>query len=161
VNESPDRLRAQLVRLLDWEEAHVGFDKAIEGVPPDRRGARAAGFEHTLWQLLEHLRLAQKDLLAFCVDPNYVHALKWPEDYWPQDPAPPGAAAWDESVADFRADRAKLEQLIRDANVDLFAKVPTGKGDQTYLRAVLLVADHNAYHLGQMIAVRRALGIWP
>ncbi len=149
------------MRLLDWEEAHVGFDKAVDGLPPDQRGLHAAGFEHTPWQLLEHMRLAQKDLLVFCVDPQYVHALRWPEDYWPQSPSPPGAVAWDESVADFRADREKLKQLICDAKVDLFAAVPTGKGQQTYLRALLLVADHNAYHVGQLIALRRALGIWP
>jgi hypothetical protein len=150
-----------LLRVLDWEEAHVGFDKAVDGIPADQRGFRAAGFEHSPWQLLEHMRLAQKDLLDFCVNAQYVHALKWPEDYWPQSPAPPGATAWNESIADFKADREKLKLLIRDAQVDLFATVPTGKEQQTYLRAILLVADHNAYHLGQLVAVRRALGIWP
>lgn len=161
MTESPDPLRAQLVRLLDWEEAHVGFDKAVDGVPPGQRGSQAAGFEHTPWQLVEHLRIAQKDILDFCVNAQYVHALEWPDDYWPQSPAPPNATAWDESVADFRADREKLKRLVRDTHVDLFATVPTGTGQQTYLRAVLLVADHNAYHLGQLVAVRRALGIWP
>jgi hypothetical protein len=106
------------------------------------------------------MRVAQKDLLDFCVNSQYVHALKWPEDYWPQSPAPPGATAWNESIADFKADREKLKRLIRDAHVDLFATVPTGKGQQTYLRAILLVADHNSYHLGQLVAVRRAFGIW-
>jgi hypothetical protein len=161
VRESPDRLRAQLVRVLDWDEAHVGFDKAVEGIPPDRRGAHAAGFEHSPWQLLEHIRLAQKDLVAFCVDPNYVHVLTWPDDYWPRSPAPPAPSAWDDSVADFRADRGKLKQLASDVRVDLFALVPTGTGEQTYMRALMLVVDHNAYHLGQLIAVRRALGVWP
>ena len=160
MKESPDPLRAQLVRLLDWEEAHVGFDKAIDGIPPNQRGSHIAGFEHTPWQLLEHMRVAQKDLLDFCVNSKYAHALKWPEDYWPQSPAPPRAAAWNESVANLKADREKLKQLVRDAHVDLFATVPTGQGKQTYLRAILLVADHNAYHLGQLVAVRRALGIW-
>ena len=155
-----ERLRAQLERLLDWEEAHVGFDKAVDGIPAGQRGARPAGFEHSPWQLLEHMRTAQKDLLAFCVDTQYTHDLKWPEDYWPQNPAPPGAKAWDESIAGFKADRDKLKELARDSRVDLFALVPTGKGQQTYLRAILLVADHNAYHLGQMVAVRRALGVW-
>jgi uncharacterized damage-inducible protein DinB len=155
-----DPLRAQLVRLLDWEEAHVGFDKAIDGIPASRRGSQAAGFEHTLWQLLEHMRLAQKDIIDFCVNVQYVHALKWPEDYWPRSPAPADGAAWSESVADFRADREKLKQLARDTDVDLFVPVPTGKPSQTYLRAILLAADHNAYHLGQLVALRRALGIW-
>jgi uncharacterized damage-inducible protein DinB len=160
VKESSEPLRAQLVRLLDWEEAHVGFDKAVDGIPTDRRGSHAAGFEHTPWQLLEHMRVAQKDLLDFCTNSAYVHALKWPEDYWPQSPAPPAATAWNESIADFKADREKLKLRVRDAHVDLFAPVPTGKAQQTFLRTILLVADHNAYHLGQLVAVRRALGIW-
>jgi uncharacterized damage-inducible protein DinB len=160
VKESADPLRAHLIRVLDWEEAHVGFDNAVEGIPADRRGSRIAGFEHTPWQLLEHMRVAQKDLLDFCLNAKYVHALKWPDDYWPQKPAPPSAAAWNESIADLKADREKLKQLVRDPDVDLFATVPTGEGKQTYLRAILLVVDHNAYHLGQLIAVRQALGVW-
>lgn len=160
MKESSDPLRAQLVRLLDWEEAHVGFDKAVDGIPADKRGSHVVGFGHTPWQMLEHMRVAQKDLLDFCVNSQYVHALKWPEDYWPQSPAPPDATAWNERIADFKADREKLMQLARDSHVDLFATVPTGKEQQTYLRAILLVADHNAYHLGQLVAVRRALGIW-
>jgi uncharacterized damage-inducible protein DinB len=157
---SADPLRDQLVRLLDWEEAHVGFDKGVDGLPADLHGARAAGFEHSPWQLLEHMRLAQKDLLDFCANPKYVHALEWPGDYWPKSPAPTDAEGWRRSVADYKADREKLKQLIRDGRVDLFALVPSGKKQQTYLRALLLVADHNAYHLGQLIAVRRALGAW-
>jgi uncharacterized damage-inducible protein DinB len=159
MNTSPDALRTHLVRVLDWEEAHAGLDAAVEGIPADKRGAHAPGFEHSPWQLLEHMRLAQKDLLAFCLSPRYVHTLKWPDDYWPS-PAPERAEAWANSVADFKADREKLKQLATDTTVDLFATVPTGKGDQTYLRSILLVVDHNAYHLGQLVAVRRALGIW-
>jgi hypothetical protein len=160
VKESPDPLRAQLVRLLDWEEAHVGFDKAVDSIPADKRGSHVAGFDHTPWQLIEHMRVAQKDLLDFCVNSQYVHALEWPEDYWPQSPAPPGATAWNESIADLKADRETLKLLVRDAHVDLFATVPTGNEQQTYLRAILLITDHNAYHVGQLVAVRRALGIW-
>jgi DinB superfamily len=157
---SADPLRAHLVRLLDWEEAHAGFDKVVLGLPGELRGVRPAGFEHSAWQLLEHLRLAQKDLLEFCVNARYEHALTFPDDYWPRRPEPPSPVAWDASVTGFKADREQVKQLINDA-VDLFATVPTGKGQQTYLRAVLLVADHNAYHLGQLVAVRRALGCWP
>ena len=105
------------------------------------------------------LRLAQKDLLDFAVNPAYVHALKWPDDYWPTDPVP-ASGAWNRSIEDFRADREKLKLLVRRPDVDLAALVPTGQGLQTYLRAILLVIDHNAYHLGQLVAVRRALGIW-
>jgi uncharacterized damage-inducible protein DinB len=160
MKKSPDPLRTQVMRLLDWEEAHVGFDDAVQGVPADRRGSLAPGFEHSVWQLLEHMRLAQKDLLDFCVNARYVHSLKWPDDYWPRNPVPPAETAWDASVKDFKTDREALKQLAQDADVDLFALVPTGKDQQTYLRALLLVADHNAYHLGQLVAVRRALGIW-
>ncbi len=91
---------------------------------------------------------------------KYTHGLEWPEDYWPRDPAPPSAAAWNKSVANLKADREKLQQLARDTRIDLLATVPTGEGKQTYLRAILLVADHNSYHLGQLVAVRQALGIW-
>jgi uncharacterized damage-inducible protein DinB len=154
-----DALRDHLARALDWEEAHVGFDKAVDGIPPDKRGARAAGFEHSPWQLLEHIRIAQQDILDFCVDPNYEHNMKWPDDYWPKEPAPPNAKAWTDSIASYTRAREDLKKLAREVD-DLTAKVPTGKGTQTYLRAILLVADHTAYHVGQLVAARRALGLW-
>ena len=156
---STDALRAHLARVLDWEDAHVGFDKAVDGIPADKRGARAAGFEHSPWQLVEHMRLAQADILDFCVNANYHHNLKWPDDYWPA-PAPSSDAAWTESLTSFKASRDDMKALAREVE-DLTATVPTGKGNQTYLRAILLVADHTAYHVGQLVAVRRALGIWP
>ena len=158
--ELEDPLRAQLVRLLDWEEAHVGFDKAVAGIPADRLGVLVEGFEHSAWQLVEHMRRAQNDLLAFAVNPQYVHEMSWPADYWPTHPAPIDTAAWDTSLAAFRTDRDALKALIRDKSIDLFALVPTGKGPQTYLRTIMLVIDHNAYHVGQLVAVRRALGLW-
>lgn len=154
-----DPLRLQLTRVLDWEEAHVGFDKAIDGLPLDQRGALAPGIAYSVWQLVEHMRLAQLDVLDFCLNANYVHAMKWPDDYWPQA-APADAQAWDNSVAGFKADRERLKNLARDETIDLHALVPKGTGHQTYLRAILLMADHNAYHLGQIVAVRRALGVW-
>ena len=150
--------RDHLVRLLDWEDAHVGFDKAVQGVPADARGALAAGFEHSPWQLLEHMRLAQEDILDFCLNASYEHALTWPDDYWPSL-APTSDSAWKESVASFTRTREQLKALARQVD-DLTAKVPTGKANQTYLRAILLVADHTAYHVGQLVAVRRALGVW-
>lgn len=152
-------LREQLVRILDWEEAHVGFDTAIAGIPPDKRGARAEGFEHSVWQLLEHMRLAQEDILDFCLNAQYVHSRHWPDDYWPKDPEPPGAATWDAGIASFKRDRERMKQIARDTK-DLYASVPTGNQHQSYLRALLLLADHNAYHLGQLVAARRALGLW-
>ena len=156
---SNDAVRDHLARFLNWEEAHVGFDKAVAGIPPDQRGARAAGFEHSPWQLLEHIRIAQDDILDFCVNANYEHNMKWPDDYWPTEPAPPNAKAWTDSIASYTRAREALKTLARTVP-DLTAKVPTGKDGQTYLRALLLVADHTAYHVGQLVAVRRALGVW-
>ena len=154
-----DAIREHLVRVLDWEDAHVGFDKAVANVPPEARGARPLGFEHSVWQLLEHLRLAQEDILDFCVNAKYVHNLEWPDDYWPKAAAPPSDAAWDASIAEFIRSRERFQQLAREVG-DLTASVPTGNAQQTYLRAILLAADHVAYHVGQIVAVRRALGRW-
>ena len=151
-------LRAQLRRLLDWQDAHAGFDAAVEGVPARLRGVRPEGSPHSPWELLEHLRLTQEDILDFCRNPAYAERT-WPDDYWPRGAAPPTPEAWEESVAGFRRDRAALQQLAADPSIDLFATIPHGTG-QTYLRELLLVADHNAYHLGQLVQVRRQLGAW-
>jgi uncharacterized damage-inducible protein DinB len=154
-----DAVRDHLIRALDWEDAHVSFDTAVAGIPPDRRGARAEGFAHSAWQLVEHIRLAQSDLLDFCVNAQYVHTMKWPDDYWPADPAPPSDAAWNDSLAAYARDLDALKRLTRE-QPDLAATVPTGKDGQTHLRAVLLVIDHTAHHVGQLISLRRALGVW-
>jgi hypothetical protein len=154
-----ENFRDHLSRALEWEEAHAGFDKAVAAVPPESRGLRPRGFEHSPWDLLEHLRRAQNDLLEFCAKADYKHTLTWPDDYWPADRVP-SEQAWNASVDGYRKDRAALQALVRDTSVDLSSLVPTGTGNQTYLRAILLVIDHNAYHVGQLIAVRRALGIW-
>src|SRR5262245_39872502 len=154
-----DALRDHLVRVLDWEDAHVGFDKAVAGIPVDKRGGRPPGFEHSPWQLLEHLRIAQEDILDFCVNPHYVHSMQWPDDYWPKDPAPPSDRAWTDSIAAYTRTRERFKKLVREQD-DLTATVPTGEGPQSYLRAILLAADHTAYHVGQLVAVRRALGVW-
>lgn len=151
-------LRAQLRKILDWEDAHVGFDTAVEGIPEALRGIATEGLPYSPWQLVEHLRLAQRDILEFCRNPAYVEG-RFPDDYWPPSAVPPTPAAWDESVAGFRRDREALKQLAADVTIDLFERIPHGTG-QTYLRELLLVADHNAYHVAQLIAVRRCLGIW-
>jgi uncharacterized damage-inducible protein DinB len=157
---SDAQLREQLARVLNWDEAHAGFDKAVAGVPFAACGAQAQGFEHTVWQLLEHLRIAQADILDFCANAAYVHTMKWPDDYWPKDLAPVSEDAWRASIAAFKRDREQLQALAR-TTPDLFALVPTGKGHQTYMRGILLAADHASYHVGQIVAVRRALGVWP
>jgi hypothetical protein len=153
-----DALRTHLIRLLDWQDAHVGFEAAVGDISSDVRGTQPEGLPYSPWQLLEHMRLTQRDILDFCRSPNYVER-KWPDDYWPRTSAPSTSEAWDESVAEFRRDREALKELAADRQLDLFAQVPHGSG-QTYLREVLLVADHNAYHIGQLVAVRRHLGVW-
>jgi hypothetical protein len=154
-----DRLRALLARLLDWRDAHADFDAAVDGLTPALRGVRPTAWPHSPWELVEHMRITQRDILDFCVDPGYVE-LEWPDDYWPPSAEPPSADAWAESIAGYRRDRDALRRLAADPAVDLFAPVPAGTG-QTYVRELLLVADHTAYHVGQLVAARRALGAWP
>ncbi len=156
---SDAKLREHLRKVLDWGDAHVDFDGAVEKIPPEKRGQAPAGIPFTPWQLLEHLRITQHDILDFCRNPRYEE-MAWPKDYWPESPAPPTAQAWDQSVTQYKKDRGDLVRLAVDASVDLFATIPHGNG-QTYLREILLVADHNAYHVGQLIIVRRGLGTWP
>ena len=160
MSPSDDRLRQYLAALLNWEQAHVGFDSVVDRIPTGSRGKPAPGFEHSAWQLLEHMRVAQHDLLDYCRNAQYKHTLTWPNDYWPVDPEPPTVDAWVDSVAAFRADRDALQHFVQDTGVDLFARVPAGEPSHTVLRSILIVADHNAYHLGQVVAVCRALGIW-
>lgn len=157
--DSADALRSQLLKLLDWEDAHAGFDAVAAGIPPSHYGSVPPGLPHSPWQLLEHLRIAQYDILDFCRNPQYEE-LAWPDAYWPSSSSPPSPEAWEESVASFRRDREALKTLAADPDLDLFAAIPHGEG-QTYLREVLLVADHTSYHVGQLILVRRLLGIWP
>ena len=159
MTDPDDALRAQLARFLDWREAHADFDAAVNGVPEGNRGVVPPGLPHSLWQLLEHLRIAQHDILDFCVNAQYEE-MTWPDDYWPATAAPPSADAWDASVSAYRRDREAVQALARDPTIDLFARIPHGSG-QTYLREILLVVDHAGYHVGQMVLVRRLLGIWP
>ncbi|MES1241898.1 MAG: DinB family protein [Acidobacteriota bacterium] len=155
---SDQSLRDHLLELLRGGSAHLRFDEAIEGLPAALRGARAQDLPHTPWQLLEHLRIAQWDILDFSRNPDYEHR-KWPDDYWPETAAPPDDQAWDRSVGQFRRDLKAMEDLVADPQTDLFAKIPWGKG-QTVLREALLIADHNAYHIGQIVTLRHALGAW-
>jgi hypothetical protein len=152
-------LREHLLYLLRSGGAHVDFEAAVADLPPDLRGGKVAGLPHTPWRLLEHLRIAQWDILEFCRNPRHASPT-FPEGYWPKGDAPPDDVAWNRSVAAFRADLRAMQALVADPATDLFAPLPHGKG-QTVLREALLVADHNAYHLGQLIVVRRLLGAWP
>ncbi len=144
---------------LDWDQAHVSLDNAIAGLSAEGRARRPAGYPHSVWQLLEHIRLAQFDLLDFCVNPNYSHDLTWPDDYWPKEAAPPSDDAWDASVEQIKRDRVALARFTTDGSVDLTATIPHGTG-QTYLRTVIVAVDHCAYHVGQIVDVRRLNGDW-
>jgi uncharacterized damage-inducible protein DinB len=150
--------RELLARLLAWEDAHVGYDAVVADIPPNLRGKLAPGLPHSAWQLVEHLRITQHDILNFCRHPNYEE-LVWPRDYWPASPEPPSEAAWKESLTAFRRDREALQKLATETTIDLTARIPHGSG-QTYARELVLVSDHTSYHVGQLVLLRRALGIW-
>lgn len=151
-------LREQLIKLLYWHDAHVNFDDVVEGIPPPLQGVRPEGLPYSPWELLEHIRITQNDILNFCRNPAY-EVPKWPDEYWPKTMSPPTPDDWQKSVQAFRTDREALQALTADPALDLYAEIPHGEG-QTYLREVLLAADHCAYHLGELVAVRRLLGAW-
>ncbi len=152
-------LRKHLIDVLKGGSAHVHFMDALEQFPANKRGTFAPGLPHTGWQLLEHSRIAQWDILEFSRNPKHV-SPGFPEGYWPKTPGPPSEADWDKSVQSFQRDLAEMIDLVKNPRTDLFAKIPHGDG-QTILRQALVLADHNAYHLGQLVDLRRALGAWP
>jgi hypothetical protein len=151
-------LRKQLVELLQGRGAHADFDEAVGGLPAKLRGAHAHDLPFTPWRLLEHMRIAQWDIVEFSRNAKHV-SPKWPEGYWPAGDAPARATAWEESIASFHRDLKAMEALVKNPATDLFARIPHGRG-QTILREAMLVADHNAYHLGQFVVLRRLLGAW-
>jgi hypothetical protein len=154
----PDKLlRKQLIKLLEGGDAHATFDDAVADLPAALQGKTPKGAQHSPWQLLEHLRIAQRDILEFAINPKHK-SPKWPEGYWPK-PSPPDEQAWNKSVQAFRSDMKRFTKLVAEDSTDLFAKIPHGDG-QTILRQALLAADHNAYHLGQLVLIRRLLGTW-
>lgn len=155
---SDQALRDHAIYLLNGGGAHLHFDKAIADLPADLRGAKIQGVFHTPWRLLEHLRIAQWDILEFSRNPDHV-SPDFPTGYWPAGDAPPDSGAWDETVASFKSDLQEMVNLVANPATDLFAVIPHGSG-QTILREALLVADHNAYHLGQLVVIRQALGAW-
>jgi hypothetical protein len=151
-------LRQQLVDLLESGGAHATYEAVVKDFPAELRGRKPDGFPHTPWMLLEHLRLAQWDILEFSRNPAHV-SPPWPAGYWPKTEAPRDDSAWSKSIREFRRDRKAMQNLVSDPKSDLFARLPWGDG-QTILREALLVADHNAYHLAQLVDVRRLLGAW-
>ena len=151
-------LREHLLELLNGGHAHATFDKAVKNLPVALRGKRPKGAEHSPWEVLEHLRIAQWDILEFSRNPAH-QSPAWPSGYWPAKPAPPDEKAWDKSVRAFRRDLKAMSDLVANPATDLFARIPPGNG-QTILREALLIADHNAYHLGELVLLRRLLGAW-
>jgi len=156
--EQSDDLRRHLIELLPGGHAHVGLDAALAGFPAKLRGVKPKGSAYTAWQLLEHIRIAEWDILEFSRNPKHVSPA-WPEGYWPKTEAPPSATAWNKSIASCRAHLKALEKLVASKKTDLFAPIAHGTG-QTVLREALLVADHNAYHIGQLVLLRRLVGAW-
>jgi hypothetical protein len=154
-----EKLREHVIELLHGGNAYPDFEAAITNMPVEKQGLKPPGLPHTPWRLLEHMRIAQWDILRFSIDPHHV-SPEFPKGYWPEGDAPPDETAWDRSVAAFRADLKTMMDLVSDPRTDLFAPITHGQG-QTILREALLVADHNAYHLGQLVTVRRLLGAWP
>ena len=151
-------LQDHLVELLEGGHAHISFDDAVKNWPAKLQGIRPEGTAHSPWEVLEHLRLAQWDILEFTRNPKHV-SPDWPSGYWPKTPAPPDAKAWNRSIQSFRADLSAMIKLVQNKKTDLFTPLPHGAG-QTVLREALLVADHNAYHLGELLLLRRLLGAW-
>jgi hypothetical protein len=152
------QLREHVVYLLNGGGAHARFDDVVKDMQEEVRGVKPSGLPHTAWMLLEHLRLAQWDILEFSRKSKH-QSPKWPEGYWPSTEAPPSTAAWNRSIQQFRKDLKAMQDLVANPKTDLYVRIPWGDG-QTILREALLVADHNAYHLGQLVDLRRLLGVW-
>ena len=158
-NDHDSSLRRHLLELLKGGSAHARFEEAIAGIPANLRGRKYAGLPHSPWMLLEHMRIAQHDILEFSRNRKHV-SPDWPKGYWPGSDAPPNSTAWNTSIRKFRLDLKTMQGLVANPKIDLHARIPWGDG-QTILREVLLVADHNAYHLGQLVDIRRLLEAWP
>jgi hypothetical protein len=151
-------LRAELDKILSGKGAHASFDEAVKGLPAKLRGVKPEQAPHSAWELLEHMRIAQRDMLEFCRNPKHK-SPKWPEGYWPKSAEPPSGKAWSESVAEFRKDLKAMRKLVADKDSDLYASFAHGDG-QTLLREALQLADHNAYHVGELVFLRRVLDCW-
>ena len=155
---SDQALREHVLYVLKGGGAHLSFEQAVAGLPPELRGAKVDGVSHTPWRLLEHMRICQWDILEFSRNPDHV-SPSFPDGLWPDSDSPPSPESWDQSLNAFREDLQAMIDLVADPKTDLLAEIPHGDG-QTILREALLVADHNAYHLGQFVFLRRCLGAW-
>jgi hypothetical protein len=153
------QLRYNLIELLKGGHAHASVEKIVRGIGPRARTTRPSGMPHTIWELLEHMRLAQEDILRYTIDPDWASPT-FPEGYWPGNSKPLTESDWDNSLSKFLSDLSDIIKLVEDSNIDLTSEIPHGQG-HTYLREILLVADHNSYHLGQIAQIRKVLGDWP
>jgi hypothetical protein len=158
--DAMEPLKKQLKALLEGGQAHAGFEDAVKDFPVDKRSVVPENLPYSAWQLLEHMRITQKDILDFCAPPTGGYQpLEWPKDYWPESPEPPYPGSWDNTVAAIRNDLEKFQALVASPTADLFKPFRWGQG-QNLLREALLIADHSAYHLGEIVLLRRLLGIW-
>ena len=155
---SDQALRDHIKKMIAGQDAHVDFEKAVADFPEDKRGARPEGARHSAWEILEHMRIAQSDILEFSRNPNH-ESPEWPDGYWPQEESPPDDAAWQYGIDTFLHDRKEMQELVANESVDLFAKIPHGTG-QTVFREAIVVATHNSYHTGELVLLRRLLGAW-
>jgi hypothetical protein len=154
-----ESIRTIVASTLDWEQAHATFDAAVAGLAADLRGRRPENLPYSVWELVEHIRIAQEDLADYMERADHP-TVKWPDDYWPATPAPPSDAAWSASLTAVRRDGGRLKALTMSPDIDLASPIPWGEG-RTYLRTILLAVDHTAYHVGQIILIRKLLGVWP
>jgi hypothetical protein len=160
VSDEQSALRKHLIALLRGGQAHVTFDEAVKDFPADLRGTVPSNLPYSAWQVLEHMRITQRDIVNFSAPPTGgYHPIQWPDGYWPKSPHPPTSHSWDQSIAAIRTDLEHFEALMRRPDADLFKRFRWGDG-QTLLREALLIADHNAYHLGELVVLRRLLGAW-
>lgn len=151
--------RTQLVNLLTKQQAHMNFEDAVRDFPTEHFNTRPPNVEYTFWHLLEHLRICQWDILDYIRNPNYQHR-EWPREYWPEREAVTDAAGWQQTIQQFLDDRAVLVAIVKDPQTDLYSPIPHGYDGHTILREILVVADHNAYHVGELAILRQVMGIW-
>lgn len=152
------QFRNQLIKMLSWEGAHSNLDHALNDMPPEVIGVKVSGIDYTIWQLAEHIRITQADILNFCTNSRYV-SKSWPDSYWPLNYAPHDISDWENTVKQIKEDRKNLVELVKDPQTDLMKPIPHGKG-QNIFREIVLVIDHNSYHTGQIIMIRKMLGVW-